>query len=182
MIDYDKLEEMAQPGWFSKYDMQVLVPEVEKLTEGQIYVEIGVHKGRSLSVVDMTKQADIRMIGVDVLRQPELKIYLDKQENNKVGHWWADSFFASIVFKHLTEGGRVQLLFIDGDHSRNGVRRDIIAWHSHMAPNGIMLFHDYDESSPGVIQAVDEFATREGYSVETFNTPDMNTSMAKIQL
>lgn len=35
------------------------------------------------------------------------------------------------------------LIFVDGDHSYEGVRQDIIDYYQLLAPGGIMLFHDY---------------------------------------
>lgn len=45
-------------------------------------------------------------------------------------------------------------VFIDGDHSRESVLRDIRAWLPKMAPGGVMAGHDYDRDS--VKQAVAE--------------------------
>jgi len=46
-------------------------------------------------------------------------------------------------------------IFIDGDHSYDGVKQDIIDYYPLLAPGGIMLFHDYlpelDECNRGAI-------------------------------
>ena len=53
------------------------------------------------------------------------------------------------------------LLFIDGDHSAEGVRADWAHWRGTLAPGGHVLFHDavttggFSRSSPGVVQLVD---------------------------
>ena len=79
---------------------------------------------------------------------------------------------------------KIYLLFIDGDHSYLGCRNDIEAWFPHMVEGATMLFHDCDESSPGVMQAVSEFVDthRNIKKFELFKRTDKNTSMAKIQL
>jgi MMP 1-O-methyltransferase len=38
--------------------------------------------------------------------------------------------------------GDVDLVFIDGDHSEEGVRADWEGWHEFVAPGGAVLFHD----------------------------------------
>ncbi len=53
----------------------------------------------------------------------------------------------------------VDLLFIDGDHTAEGVRGDVANWASRMRIGGIMAFHDYGNSHlpwcAGVKEAVD---------------------------
>lgn len=48
-------------------------------------------------------------------------------------------------------------IFIDGDHSYDGVKRDIAAWKSKVKKGGWIGGHDYNHPRlPGVKQAVDE--------------------------
>lgn len=60
---------------------------------------------------------------------------------------------------------KLDLLIIDGDHSYEGVKRDLDAWLKHVKPNGLIFLHDYDadgtcfagvERYPGVKQAIEE--------------------------
>lgn len=41
------------------------------------------------------------------------------------------------------EGGLPELIFVDGDHTYEGVKQDIIDYYQLLAPGGIMLFHDF---------------------------------------
>lgn len=51
----------------------------------------------------------------------------------------------------------VGLLFVDGDHTKEGARRDIEAWAPHLAPGAVIAVDDYGHPDwPGVAQAVDE--------------------------
>jgi hypothetical protein len=45
--------------------------------------------------------------------------------------------------------GSVDLVFIDGDHSREGCERDWAAWSGFVAPGGRVVFHDAREGEPG---------------------------------
>ncbi len=43
----------------------------------------------------------------------------------------------------------VRLLFIDGDHSYEGCKNDILAWAPYLIPGGIIAIHDYGNVSQG---------------------------------
>lgn len=56
----------------------------------------------------------------------------------------------------------VDLLFVDGDHSKDGIEGDINAWLPHVVNNGIVVFHDYentkwDEVKPAVDKAMKDY-------------------------
>ena len=57
---------------------------------------------------------------------------------------------------HDWDGGAIDFLYIDGDHVYESVRTDFEAWFPHVAKDGIIAFHDYDERHPGVSRLVDE--------------------------
>lgn len=52
---------------------------------------------------------------------------------------------------------RVDAVWIDGDHTLDGCRRDIKAWAPKVRPGGIVCGHDHDHNFPGVQQAVADF-------------------------
>jgi predicted O-methyltransferase YrrM len=55
------------------------------------------------------------------------------------------------------EGPPVGLLFVDGDHSKDGARRDIEAWIPYLAPDAKIAVDDYGHPDwPGVAEALDE--------------------------
>jgi predicted O-methyltransferase YrrM len=58
----------------------------------------------------------------------------------------------------IGRGGKlVGLLFVDGDHTKEGARRDIEAWAVHLAPGATIAVDDYHHPDwPGVAEAVDE--------------------------
>lgn len=53
----------------------------------------------------------------------------------------------------------VDLLLVDGDHSYEGVRRDIEAWWPKVRVGGTVLFHDYvkQEENNGVQEAIESY-------------------------
>lgn len=51
----------------------------------------------------------------------------------------------------------VGLLFVDGDHTKEGAKRDIVSWAPHLAPGARIAVDDYGHPDwPGVGEAVDE--------------------------
>lgn len=55
----------------------------------------------------------------------------------------------------------IDILIVDGDHSYEGVSRDIEAWLPHMKPDGLIFFHDYLERENG-FSGTDEWALSGG--------------------
>lgn len=56
------------------------------------------------------------------------------------------------------EDDKLDLVFIDGDHSYTGSKSDIYAWRNKVKPGGWLGGHDYRTDLPfGVKDAVDEF-------------------------
>jgi hypothetical protein len=49
------------------------------------------------------------------------------------------------------------LLYLDGDHSYDGVRNDLTHWFAKVAPRGIIAGHDYLSPQYGVKEAVETF-------------------------
>lgn len=163
-----QLDLQAPEGAFSTFDMEVLIPEVEKIPGGGCYLEVGVDKGKSLWIARQVAKPNVVVAGVDLNIDPNIK-----------GTWFMqrDSIEISKSWNR-----KIDVLFIDGDHTYEGCKADIEAWHLHMKKGSVMLFHDCDESSPDVVQAVNEFGKKLGRKVQLFKTPEKNTSMAKIQL
>lgn len=164
MADYEALDLKANPGAFSTYDMEILVPEVEKLKSPQIYVELGVDKGKSLSVARMVAGFNVRVYGIDLREDPKVPNTIFIQDDS-----------TKVKFHN-----KVDVLFIDGDHTYEGCKADIDNWYPQMAKGGVMLWHDCDATSPGVEKAVAEFA--EEHNLEVFYAPEQRCSMARIYL
>lgn len=172
MINYEELEKKARLGSFSTLDMEVLVPEVMKLQDNEIYLEIGVDKGKSLSVARIVAKPEVVVCGVDIQEDP-------KVEGTKF--FQGDSVEIANKWMYILGMYKVSVLFIDGDHTYEGCKRDIEAWHPHLKKDGVMLFHDCDESSPGVMWAVSEYVCTKGKgSFSLYKYYNKNTSMARL--
>lgn len=161
---YEELDKNANLGAFSTLDMEVFVPEVEKLKLGQTYLEIGVDKGKSLSIARMVAEEDVNVYGIDLQSGPAVE----------------GTIFIQGDSREIKIPRKVDVLFVDGDHSYEGCKADIDNWYPQMAENGVMLFHDADETSPGVVKAIKEFVKEKGLDV--YFHPDQRCSMARIRL
>lgn len=63
--------------------------------------------------------------------------------------------FSYDLFKEF-EDESLDFVYIDGDHTYEGVKKDILNFISKIRPNGFIGGHDYKPKWPGIMQAVDE--------------------------
>jgi hypothetical protein len=65
-------------------------------------------------------------------------------------------------------GGAIDFVYIDADHSYEGVHRDLCTWYEKVRNGGIIGGHDYGHVNfPGVARAIDEFFGRLGWKIRT---------------
>jgi len=78
----------------------------------------------------------------------------------------------SVEMADLVSDGSLLFVYIDCDHSYEGVRDDIEAWYPKLMPQGIMAFHDYESPDyPGVRKAVEEFCA--AYDLDIVLIPEL---------
>jgi predicted O-methyltransferase YrrM len=114
-----------------------------------IYVEIGIWKGAT-SLFMANHSFPTRIIGID-------GFYLDKQEleatalinslmpknGNSIEIIKSDSRKAIPELKRRLDGGMIDILFIDGDHSVYGATMDFILYLPLVVPGGYIIFDDF---------------------------------------
>ena len=133
------------PGWQSENEARFLIENIQ----GDRYVEIGVAYGKSLILVEHHYGLDMEEItGIDLINHGVDKIL------NGANVAYGDSVDFSFTYDDET----IDTLFIDGDHTYEGVKKDIEAWYPKVKKGGTIIFHDYqrDKVHEGVQQAVDE--------------------------
>lgn len=72
------------------------------------------------------------------------------------------------------------LIYIDGDHSLEGVYKDLITSFDKVKNGGFIMLHDYNSPDAGVKAAVDIFSGCFGQSVESIALDKSNTACIKI--
>lgn len=75
----------------------------------------------------------------------------------------------------------LSLLYIDADHTYQGVSADIEAWIPKMLSGGYVVFDDYDCPDYGVTEAVDTYARAHGIGLGVI-TEDLGNTAAYFQV
>lgn len=135
-------EHTGVPGWETSSEQAYLLQLAERVPAGGTIVELGSEFGMSSSLFAKGAAKDVRIVSVDLfpgelLTQHKANLteagFGDRTEpiqgdSPAVGKAWKD--------------GVVHLLFVDGDHSYEGVKADIAAWVKHVPVKGVVAFHD----------------------------------------
>src|SRR6056300_1738942 len=148
------------------YDMRSMLDESEK-----VYLEIGAYRGNS-SALMLSHPRPTKVIAVDCCnlthfgrpQSQEIKANIEKicgpsgLTNFTLYEGMSSSKSLLDRLRREVGFGGVDILFIDGDHSRGGVLSDWVNYRSLVKPGGYIIFDDYSDSvySPEVKVAVDE--------------------------
>ena len=65
--------------------------------------------------------------------------------------------------QHIDDGS-VRFLFIDGEHTKEGVQKDIELFYPKLKKNSIIVFDDYSLKYTGVVEAVDSLISEKQFS------------------
>ena len=138
-------------GGFGQADMAIMKEECEKLKPGDVYVEIGVDEGRSLTVARHYSNDEVWTVGVDYIDPPARAPYMNIPFGYSPNSQGLIKIGSRCVFIHGDASMVAQLwdrpinlLFIDGDHSYEGVQKDHNSWVPKVKKGGVILYHDYD--------------------------------------
>lgn len=119
------------------------------------FIEIGCYAGASLAQIMLAFKRTVSRVqgfAVEPIGQPQFYKILEllKPEVTHLQLWSSE---AAPVLKQRFEqdGNAAQFIFVDGDHTYEGVKKDIRDYYPLLAPGGIMMFHDFlpplDESN-----------------------------------
>ena len=149
----DRLDDAGLGGWLDDWDIENIYKEVSKLKFGQTYVEIGVAHGASLSIANSATKDGINLYGIDRIDWPDREGLIEKFLGYQGKHEFIEG--ESEVQARFWNRGEIDLLFIDGDHTYEGVLKDIALWVPWVKHGGIIMFDDYTEVT-GVKEAVNK--------------------------
>ena len=144
-------------GWLEDWDLNNIAKYISQLEPGQLYLEVGVARGVSSTLANVVAKDGVRLKGIDIINwadrdfkmQEILKVYGKDLKN------WEfieeDSQLAAKYWKH----GKIDLLFIDGDHTYEGLLKDFISWYPWVKEGGVIMFDDYNNVT-GVKKAIND--------------------------
>lgn len=152
--------------------VQALHDLAAKTPKTQAIVEIGVYRGRTTCWLAAGAQSGkgAHVYGIDPWDLPEHepfkpKFAMSKQreiaeayvaETGHADHVTYIQDFSTEVARTWHHGGKVGLLYVDGDHCYDGVLADWAAWSPHLARGAVVVWDDYGHPShPDVKRAVD---------------------------
>lgn len=134
------------------------VPFLEILLEMRpsTILEIGTHKGGTLFLLTRTLAQSGHIVSIDLpggpfgggfspWRIPLYRFFSGKRQSMSLMR--ANSHLPGTVkqFEQITAGRLLDVLFIDGDHSYDGVKKDFEYYSPYVKAGGIIVFHDIVE-------------------------------------
>ena len=143
------------PGWESPAEQELLVRLAGDVPDNGMIVEIGAEYGMSASLFALGSSPTVHIISIDLFpgellnyhqenlseagclsRTRQVQMNSQKPEASMFD-LWVRAFNEVPLRPH-----KIDLLFIDGDHSYQGCKVDIDAWTPHVKPSGRVAFHD----------------------------------------
>lgn len=165
-MDYD-----LPLGDFSEQDMAVMKSFIEG--KDGVYLEVGVKHGKSLAFARRYFKG--KVYGIDIKDRADKldenydfgdTIFIDLSSNEAAPHW----------------NEKIDVLFIDGDHSYQGVKDDWNNFSPFVKKGGVVVFHDCDEVGPDVVKLSKEVAGKDGWGELVKHKKDgLNTSIASVR-
>jgi beta-1,4-mannosyl-glycoprotein beta-1,4-N-acetylglucosaminyltransferase len=160
-------------GWFGEDEIDWLAGQVAQLPNGARVLEVGSWHGRSSRAIADSLPEDAQLWCVDTWigssGEPEMHGSAHHERGDHAHQWWwcnlqehinagrvvpvrMHSDNAAHTISHLIDKGQMEkfdLIFIDGDHSEEGIRTDIEAWLPLLKLGGLMCGHDYYKENEG---------------------------------
>jgi predicted O-methyltransferase YrrM len=118
-------------------------------------VEIGTGKGTSLLRIlyGLSLHEDARVWSIDLLEKEDVREAL---QESQVPNWRYTLVVGDSADLGRAKWEPLDLVFVDGSHSYEGVKADVEAWTPHLKQEGVFVFHDYKNRRHKVTKAVDE--------------------------
>lgn len=129
-------------GWESPSEQGLLASFARLVPQDGLIAEIGSEHGMSASIFRLYSHPSVYIDCVEINENADFleNIRAANIDSNRINWYCGDSKKVSLS-KHALENG-IDLLFIDGDHSREGALADLERWSNYVNTNGVILVHD----------------------------------------
>lgn len=155
-------------GWFGVDEGAWIARQVKSLPMGAKILEVGSWHGRSSRFIADNLPEAAQVFCVDTFNgssdEPEMHGTAHYDSGDHAHQWWwcnlhehilqgrvvptrMHSANAAHTLKHL--GMKFDLIFIDGDHSEEGIKTDVEAWLPVLKQGGLICGHDYYKEHEG---------------------------------
>lgn len=155
------------------FTFQVLYSNMVSTFNNAIFVEIGTWKGQSaVYMAEKIKESgkNINFYTIDNFKNFDGYDNDEDVKNGNVFETYSRNIEPVKNYIHTIIGdskkvhekfseNSIDFLFLDGDHTYKGVKKDLESWIGKIKRGGIIAGHDYNEPSCGVKEAVDHFFT-----------------------
>ncbi|HMI67237.1 MAG TPA: CmcI family methyltransferase [Cyclobacteriaceae bacterium] len=128
----------------SKFEITSLLRFIEnKKLSPLIICEIGTANGGTNLLLASSLPSIKTVIGIDlyVKNKSKIRFFLNGKETHFIN---SSSYAANTIeqVKKILNGKRVDILFIDGDHRYEGVKKDFELYRTLVSDGGVICFHD----------------------------------------
>lgn len=130
------------PGWETDAEQAHLFALARAVPAKGVYVETGGEFGMSVSLVCKAADPSVRIVSVDLFPADLLAMHRDNLKEAGYAGRSEQVVGDSASVGKAWDGGPIDLLFIDDDHSYAGCAASIRAWVRHVKKGGIVVFHD----------------------------------------
>lgn len=149
-------------GWFGVDECSQLARWVKALPPNSTVVEVGSWHGRSTRAIADNLSEGSKLIAVDTWLgssgEPEMHGTAHYDRGDHAHQWWWDNLHSDIMEGRVipmrmhsenaahslsSRGVKIDLLFVDADHSLEGFKTDITKWAPMMKEGSLWCGHDY---------------------------------------
>jgi hypothetical protein len=144
---------------------------LERMKTGGVVAEVGVQTGTfSRRILETCAPAKLHLLDIDL-------------RSHSIGEKFKTEVASGVVELHEGDSSSIlrafpdnyfDFIYVDADHSYQGVKRDIAAGASKVKRDGFLLFNDYTYWSPvenityGVVRAVNELCIEDDWGMAYF--------------
>lgn len=148
-------------GWLKCNEATALYLIARLLPPGSTIVEIGCWKGKSTYCLAKGLREDCQLITIDPFDASgdgeNRQLYKEREGGRPLFDQFLDNMkklnvldrikpFKGLSQKFVGQFPKIDLLFIDGDHSIEGCDFDFLNYSPYISTGGYIVFHDFDKS------------------------------------